>query len=577
MQTNFENIIKNTNIVEVISSYLNLIPKGQNFVSLCPFHDDSSPSMSVSPTKGIFNCFACKTGGNALQFLIKYNKWSYMQAMQFLAEMQGINIDIQKYEPKKIEFSDREKDILAALEDAQHLFKIGILDEKNLVLKEYLKNRDLNENIIKRFGIGYADQNYLTILLKKHKPAILINASLSNENIYPFYNQRLTFPIKNIQGNIVGFSGRILSSDKNQVKYTNSAESNLFKKNAILFNYFEAKNSIDFDNTVIITEGFMDVIAYYKDKIENVVAIMGTALSLEHLKILKNKKIILNFDGDKAGIEATAKSLKILFENNFETYVISNSDNLDPDEYYKKYGPNSLKQRLDTKITGIEFLYQYYKKSIKQNDLISIETFLKNFSKFLRKQSVNTVLFYKSKIIQEIENTEEIIEKFIQISNESLPKLKTGENNKSFFLEEERKKVIKDYIINLENKIIYSIILDQALLENFNMYSIIWTDLNNIKIISLLEKEIIKKEALNNKETEFLNTQKIILENKIHSFEIAKNYSELKSYIKRLQEQKNNLMILELIKTIPEIKNKKLKKEQTSYFHTLNKKIKNID
>ncbi|MGY6172034.1 DNA primase [Candidatus Mycoplasma pogonae] len=402
----FDGIVKNSDIVEVVSTYLNLAKKGKNYWSICPFHSDNSPSMSVSREKQLFKCFACQASGNVVTFLMNYNKWDFVKTIKYLAQQQGITLDIQSNfnNNQVIKYDAYEEKMLSALKDAYNLFTIFINASKYQNLQTYLQKRKLDHEIISRFNIGFADPAYVATLIKKqHQVDILINASLLNENEKAFFNNRLTFAIKNNQGDIVGFSARTLHTDAKESKYINSAENSLFQKSEILYNYFDAKEKILFKKEIIIVEGFMDVIAHYRDGIENVVGIMGTALTNQHLKLLKNHRVILNLDGDKAGIAATIKSLKLLIKAGIECFVIHNTSLLDPDEYLTKNGSGSLKQLIENqRMPGIEFFYQNQKATTDLAVFEDVKKFKTNFGELLAYLEKEKQNFYINKIDKEM-------------------------------------------------------------------------------------------------------------------------------------------------------------------------------
>lgn len=279
------NEIRNkTDIVEVVSRYVNLTKTGKNYIGVCPFHDDHSPSMSVSPEKQIYTCFSCGASGNVFTFVSDFEKISFSEAVKLLGEKVGINVsnDI-KVNTKRDEYFD--------IYDLASKFYQNSLNSslgKNAI--EYLENRHLDKETIKKFGIGLSIQKvsltkYLTN--KKYSLDKLIDIGLTNDNGNDIFVSRIMFPIWDLSGNVVAFSGRIYNTKDNS-KYINTKETDNFKKGKILYNYHIAKEYLKKNDTVIIMEGQMDVIRASTVGINNCIATMGTALTKDHKMVLKN-------------------------------------------------------------------------------------------------------------------------------------------------------------------------------------------------------------------------------------------------------------------------------------------------
>ncbi|MCM1053659.1 MAG: DNA primase [Ruminococcus sp.] len=376
---NIENIQKNTNIVDIISSYLPLTQKGKNYFGVCPFHEDHSPSMSVSEEKQIYKCFSCGAAGNVFTFVSDYENVSFIEAVKIVAEKSGLNF-VSDIRPKKQEsFKKQEYEIMSL---ALKYYQNNLNTKEGEIAKNYLKERALNDDAIKEFDIGLAlgkEHNLHDLLLKKNYPLKtledlgLINANGSNIN--DIFNYRIMFPIHDLEGNVIGFTGRIYNNS-DQAKYINSKETSIFKKGEILFNYHRAKNAIKKNKTVIIVEGNMDAIRLSINGIKNVVALMGTSLTKNQINILKNlrAKIILMLDNDDAGEDATFNNGNILEKAGLDPLIIRLSGEKDPDSYIIKNGIDAIKNNLSKPLSFLEFKIRYLKKN---KDLSKTEDLVK--------------------------------------------------------------------------------------------------------------------------------------------------------------------------------------------------------
>lgn len=406
-------VLSKTDIINIISEYVPLSKQGKNFKACCPFHGEKTPSFIVSPDKQIFKCFGCDKSGNALKFLELYKNISSLEALKLLA--QKTNIDISSYlnSHKNNHKNQEEIKIIDVLSDANKFFQYQLLTSNNLELKNFLNKRNLDRKIIKDFEIGYAPKNisiFQYLKDRKHNDYEINSSSLISQNIPEanFFNDRLTFPIKDKDGNVVGFSARIMNSnDSNNVKYLNSYETTVFKKNEILFNYYNCKEIINKTKEVYIVEGQFDAIALHKINFKNVVATMGTTLSIKHLNLLKNLKLNLFFDNDEAGKKATLKNLKsiLYFKNNLNLNVsfIINNLNKDADEIFNLDNGQTLNKLVNNKLDLSEWLISEFLdknnfKSLSNDKKINILKSMFEYAYYL-----DSLMFqmFKSKIISE--------------------------------------------------------------------------------------------------------------------------------------------------------------------------------
>ncbi len=322
-----ERLKAQTDIVDIVGHYLPLKKSGANFVCVCPFHDDKNPSMSVSPSRGIFHCFSCKAGGDAIKFVMDYEKLSYPEAVEKIAGLQNFTLNyVRGGEPAK-----ENKHIL---ENANAFYRSLLY--KTPAAVEYLYSRGITDELIDKFELGFAPESAQTIRLLQNeqiepKEALEVGIVKQNENgIYASFINRITFPIYTHAGRLVGFGGRTISG--NPAKYVNSPQSAVFDKSTLFYGYHLAKREIFSKNQIIITEGYMDVIMLHKAGFNNVVAVLGTALTTKHLPLLKRGEIsvILCFDGDDAGINAATKSALLLAQNEIDGSVVIIEGGADP-------------------------------------------------------------------------------------------------------------------------------------------------------------------------------------------------------------------------------------------------------
>ena len=383
-----EEIRAANDIVDVISDYLPLTAKGKNFFGVCPFHADHSPSMSVSREKQIYTCFSCGASGNVINFVMDYENIDFKEALKKLADKAGISFEIGNI--KKIPVKNQK--LYEIFETSQKIYQNNLNSEVGIKAKQYLKDRDINNDIIKEFGIGLSiKENYLlTNILKKkgYNDKELIDSGLvgnGDNGLHDIYYNRIMFPLYDLNGKVVGYSGRIYDM-KDTSKYINTKETAIFKKGELLYNYHKAKDEARKQGKIIVMEGFMDVIAAYKVGIKNVVATMGTAVTSNQANLLKRmaKEIILCFDGDEAGAKATSSCIEELNKLGVTPKVVRLEENLDPDEYIKKYGSQFL-NKIENPINVMDFKLTYLKKNKNLEDNIEYADYILNVLKEVKK------------------------------------------------------------------------------------------------------------------------------------------------------------------------------------------------
>lgn len=359
------NEIRNSvNIVDIVSSYIALTKKGKNYFGVCPFHEDGDPSLSVSPDKQIFSCFSCHTAGNVFTFVKEYEHVSFLEAVKIVADIAGIEFSFKTTNKPLINH-----DIYNIYEIGQKFYLNNINTKFGQVAKDYLYRRKITDELIKEFEIGLAIKNNkaLSNLLtkKEFKEKDLIDSGLivkDERGFHDFFYDRIMFPLNDLNGKVIGYSGRIYYQS-DAPKYINSKEHVLFKKGEYLYNYAKAKNECRIKNTVIIMEGFMDVIRAYSVGVKNVVATLGTAFTKEHANLIRRlaNNVIICFDGDQAGAKATVACSELLINLGIIPKVIRLEENLDPDDYILKYGKDKFLDKINNPISIMDFKLSYLK------------------------------------------------------------------------------------------------------------------------------------------------------------------------------------------------------------------------
>ncbi len=358
-------IRSSVDIVDIVSRYVTLTKKGKNYFGVCPFHEDSDPSMSVSPDKQIFSCFSCHTAGNVFTFVKEYEHVSFMEAVKIIADIAGIDVDIDTGNVKKV----KNNDIYDIYDIGQKFYLNNINTQYGLKAREYLNQRGISDDLIKEFEIGLALKNtkaLSNLLLKKDfNEKDLIDSGLivkDERGFHDFFYDRIMFPLHDLNNKVIGYSGRIYYKSDSP-KYVNSKEHVLFKKGEFVYNYSKAKNECRSKNTVIIMEGFMDVIRAYSVGITNVVATLGTAFTKEHANLIRRlaNNIIICFDGDKAGAKATMACGDLLLSFGIIPKVVRLEENLDPDEYVLKYGKDKFLDKINNPISIMDFKLSFLK------------------------------------------------------------------------------------------------------------------------------------------------------------------------------------------------------------------------
>ena len=393
-------IRNNLDIVEIISNYLPLNSKGKNYFGVCPFHDDHSPSMSVSKEKQIYTCFSCGATGNVFKFIQDYENVSFMEAVKKCADMAHVYIDVGQAKEK-----NKYQELYDIYELSQKYYLNNINTEKGRKAKEYLKSRNLDENVINEFGIGLSlfEKDLLTKMLKSksYDDKILIRSGLVNENNYELndvYRNRIMFPLYDLNGKVIGYNGRVYNGETEN-KYINSKETDIFKKRELLYNYHKAKDEARKKHQIILMEGPMDVIRAYTIGIKNCVAILGTAFGKEQAMLVRklSSNVIVCLDGDDAGLKGTKGIIVELEKLGITPKIVRLENNSDPDEYIIKNGKDAFINKINNPMNIMEFKESLLKKEYNLNNTEELAKYINTMIKeidsidddILREVSIN--------------------------------------------------------------------------------------------------------------------------------------------------------------------------------------------
>lgn len=391
-----EEIKNKANIVDVISRYINVIKKGNNHLAICPFHNDSNPSMNISESKQIYKCFSCGAGGNVFTFVSEYEKVGFLEAVKKVADIVGY--DLSEYEIETPKVDTKKEKLLKLVKDASEFYNYNLLNSDNDGIK-YLSQRGITIDVIDNFKLGYAPSDssktlrYLTKKGYTVEEIIEAGIGINNNGFLDRFSGRVVFPISDINGNIVAFSGRRIDDSKSN-KYINSNENILFNKSECLYNFHEAKNYILQTKKVYIVEGFMDTIALYKSNIRNVVATMGVNLSSKHIRAIEklNAEVILSLDSDEAGQSSMFKLVEAFKNTNITLRVTAPSvSGKDLDEIYNLEGEKGVNEFVNKTMTIPEFKVDYRFKRTNLNNYVDRSELIKYVATLAKSEIKNSI------------------------------------------------------------------------------------------------------------------------------------------------------------------------------------------
>ena len=492
-----EEVRQANDIVDVISQYVHLKRSGRNFFGLCPFHNEKSPSFSVSPDKQIFHCFGCGVGGNVFTFLTKIEGINFVEAVQTLAERANIQLPTFENNVDKAKEELKAK-VYKVNEFTAEYYHENLYKPTAKIAQEYVKQRKLTNDTLKSFRIGFSGKfNELYQALKKEgfeDPEILESGLVNkNENgtYIDRYRNRLMFPICDGRGRVIAFGGRVL--DDSKPKYINSPENIVFSKGRNLFGLNVAKKSEEIKKKLLIVEGYMDVISLHQRGIKNVVAPLGTALTQQQGWLLRrtSEQIILSFDSDEAGLNAKIRAIDILQNMGCDIRVLMLEGAKDPDEFIVKYGNARFKNAVDKALSIVEFKVRLLKRNLDLNNTSDKIKFLNEIAKLISKIDNNIEKeVYIEKIAKEYEISKEAI--YAEVN-----KLSYDKNQSEKILEKskpvvrhikENKEQVPEIIKRRENTVL-AILLNGDL----NIFPIIKQNIKLEDFKDGINREIVKK------------------------------------------------------------------------------------
>lgn len=490
-----EEVRQTNDIVHIISQYMHLKRSGRNYFGLCPFHNEKSPSFSVSPDKQIFHCFGCGVGGNVFTFLTKIEGINFIEAVQILAERS--NIQLPTIESKgDIAKEELKAKVYKVNEFSANYYHENLYKPESKIAQEYIKKRELTNETLKSYKIGYSgkfDELYQALKKEGFKEKEIIESGLVNKNengkYIDRYRNRLMFPICDIRGRVIAFGGRVL--DDSKPKYINSPENIVYSKGRHLFGLNVAKKGDT--KKILIVEGYMDVISLHQRGITNVVAALGTALTQQQGWLLRKntEQIILSFDSDEAGLAAKMRALDVMQNMGSDIRILQMEGAKDPDEYIIKYGNMRFQNLIEKAISVIEFKVKILKKDLNLNNTSDKIKFLNEIAKLISKID-NTI--EKEIYIEKIAKTYNITKEAINAEVNKLIYFHTDRRNNlekiapTIIKHQEIHNEVPETIIRRENTV-----LAILLMGDLNIFQVIKQNINIEDFKEKLNRKIAKK------------------------------------------------------------------------------------
>ena len=444
-----ERILESAEIVDVVSDFVTLRKRGVNMLGLCPFHNEKTPSFTVSPAKGIFKCFGCGKGGNSVNFIMEHENLTYPEALKWLAKKYNIDVIEQEDTEEEKQLKDERESLMIVSSFAQKYFTRFLWEENEgrTIGLSYFRERSFRDDILKKFEVGYAPDGKtpFTDAAQKegYKIEFLEKTGLSikrDDWLRDRFAGRVIFPIHNIAGRVIAFGGRILKEDKNTAKYLNSPESEIYHKSKVLYGIFQAKREVSKSDKCYLVEGYTDVLSMHQAGIENVVASSGTALTVEQIRLIKRftPNITIIYDGDEAGIKASLRGIDLVLEEGMNVKVLLLPNGEDPDSFAKKRGATGFQDYIKENETDfIQFKTRLLLKSTENDpvakarlisdvirsvavipDTITRSVYIRECSKLL---NVNEVVLYTEVRKQKRKQSDENARSEIRESNRKTP------------------------------------------------------------------------------------------------------------------------------------------------------------
>lgn len=350
-----QEIFETARIDEVVGDFVSLKKRGVNLIGLCPFHNEKTPSFTVSPAKGIYKCFGCGKGGNSVNFIMDHEHFSYPEALKYLARKYSIEIEEEDQTPEQLEFMNEQESLYHVSAFAQEYFSKNLKEkeEGKAVGLSYLLDRGISEAMIEKFNLGYCIdrfEDFTNHAVKEgYKREYLEKSGLSirkDNRMYDRFRGRVMFPIHGLTGRVIAFGGRILSSEKSKAKYVNSPESDIYNKSKVLYGIYQGRSAIINKDNCYLVEGYTDVISMHQAGIENVVASSGTSLTTDQIKLIKrfSKNITILYDGDSAGIKASFRGIDMILEEGLNVKIVLFPEGEDPDSYARNHRSEEVEE-----------------------------------------------------------------------------------------------------------------------------------------------------------------------------------------------------------------------------------------
>ena len=570
------NIKNKVNIVDIVSEFIPLQPKGKNFFGICPFHDDHNPSMSVSNERKMFKCFVCGESGDVFGFVQKYKKISYYEAVKDVASKIGINIKLDTKTNNTSSIYSKQYEIY---DISNKFYQNNLNTSLGKIARIYLKDRQLDDELIKHFEIGLSlNDNKLIKLLesKGFDDDLLVKSGIcvkGSNGIYDIYRNRIMFPLWDINGKTIGFSGRIYEG-KDQSKYINTMETDIFKKGTLLYNYHNAREHVIKQNQLIIVEGFMATIRLYSIGVYNVVASMGTAITKEQVSLIRKltNNVVLMFDGDEAGEKATNSFIEVSKDIDFNISVVRLEDNLDPDDYILQKGKDKMLYHLSNPKSLMDYKLDKEKKNLNITNGEDVSKFINKVIPTLSKIDDDIVLEVEINKISKMTGIspsliKSRIKKDVQNDKKS-DKISIRREKKDEDKYNKAAKMILFYMINHNNLILYYFNnlcylpddIDRDLANKIVLFYKKYESFNVSDFITYLEEDT----KLINRLTE------------IDNLDYKKEYTleEIDAYFKTIKEYSNKKQINELSNKLKNETNEVVRKELAKRIEKLIKECK---
>lgn len=439
-----EEVRGSADIVDLISGYIQLKRRGKNFIGLCPFHQEKTPSFTVSPDKQIYHCFGCHAGGNVFRFLMDYKNISFIESVEEIAGSLGIELEAETGH------FDKKQSALELLYEtnvsaAKYFVNNLVNSTEGKTALSYLKKRKLDPKTLTTFGVGYALPGWDNFVrfaaeskidLEKAEELGLIDRK-NNNDFYDKFRGRIIFPILSTNGRVIAFGGRIIEKNDNVAKYLNSPESQIYSKRKVLYGLYHSKEEIRKLDQAILVEGYMDVIALYKNGIKNIVASSGTALTEEQVQLLSRftRNVIVLFDADTAGQKAASRSIETFLKQDFAIKVLSLPDGEDPDSFINNYGKDRFREEVSKSVNFLEYQVGVYKKS---GDLEDPDKQVNAIREIVRLLALINDELKRNMYLKSISEKFKLREKLLE--NELMKLLNSPRENKSFRPEQKQVK-----------------------------------------------------------------------------------------------------------------------------------------